>query len=151
MIFPYLAGNTTLSFSRKSGPGYSGTQLIFNEELSDYIFTSEGSGTSGESVEAIYQVLTFGAKSVYVRIVNDDILNYFTRKGTSNSIYYPGMEHIILDNPRAEVIERGSDWLIINIPAGSYHFQIGSPHSVSIQNSEIIGSKGDYFTNDLRA
>ena len=161
LIYPYLAGNKTPSFSRISGPGYSGTQLIFNEELSDYTFTSEGSG------EVAHQEIKFSAKSVYIRKVNNDIQNYFTRKGTkilfegSNrygfesedpvsmvctrnmgqiisegtaiSIIYPEIEHILLDNQIAEVIERGSDWIKIYIPAGNHHFQIGSPFSVSIE------------------
>ena len=172
LIYPYLAGNNTPSFRRISGPGYSGTQLIFNDQLSDYTFTSEESG------EAIFQELKFSAKSVYIRKVNNDILNYFTRKGTkvlfegSNSygfesedlvslvctgktgqiiskgttisIFYPGIEHIMLDNNMAEVIEKGSDWLKIYVPAGNHHFQIVSSHSVSINNSEIIGINSDY-------
>ena len=176
LIYPYLAGNRTPSFSRISGSGYSGTQLIFNEELSDYTFTSEGSANSDESAEAIYQELAFRAKSVYIRKVNKNILNYFARKGTkvlfegSNpygfvskdpvslvctgktgqiisegttiSIFYPGIQHIILDNRMADVIEKDNDWLKIFVPAGTFHFQIGSPHSVSIQNSEIIGGRG---------
>ena len=171
LIYPYLAGNNTPSFNRISGPGYSGTQLVFNDQLSDYTFTSEQSG------EAIFQELKFRAKSVYLRKVNNHILNYFTRKGTkvlfegSNRygfesedpvslvctqntgqiisegttirIFYPGIEHIMLDNLIADVIEKGSDWLKIYIPAGIHHFQIGSPHSVSIKNSEIIGSITD--------
>ena len=172
LIYPYLAGNNTPSFRRISGPGYSGTQLIFNDQLSDYTFTSEESG------EAIFQELKFSAKSVYIRKVNNDILNYFTRKGTkvlfegSNSygfesenpvslvctgktgliisegttisIFYPGIQHIMLDNNMAEVIEKGSDWLKIYVPAGNHHFQIVSSHSVSINNSEIIGINSDY-------
>jgi hypothetical protein len=159
LIYPYLAGNNTPSFSRISGPGYSGTQLLFNDQLSDYTFTSEGSG------ESIFQELKFSAKSVYIRKVKNDILNYFARKstkvlfegsnrygfesedpvslvctrntghiiseGTTITIFYPGIEYFMLDNLMAEVIEKGSDWLKIYIPAGNHHFQIGSPHSVS--------------------
>jgi hypothetical protein len=152
LIYPYLAGDNTPSFSRISGPGYSGTQLVFNDHLSDYTFALEESG------EAIFRELKFSAKSVYVRKVNNDILNYFARKGTkvlfegSNRygfesedpvslvytrktgqiisegttirIFYPEIQNIMLDNLMAGVIEKGSDWLKIFVPAGNHHFQI---------------------------
>jgi hypothetical protein len=177
LIYPYLAGHNTPSFSRISGPGYSGTQLLFNDQLSDYTFTSEISCTSEESGEAIFQELKFRAKSVYIRKVDNDVLNYFARKGTkvlfegSNrygfesdhpvslvctrnrgqiisegtiiSIYYPGIQRIVLDNIMSEVIEQGSDWLKIYVPAGSHHFQIASPHLVSFRKGEIISGVVD--------
>jgi len=172
LIYPYLAGNNTPSFSRISGPGYAGTQLLFNDQLSDYTFTSEKSCTNEESGEAIFRDLSFRAKSVYIRKVDNEILDYFTRKGTkllfegshrygfesdhpvslvctrnrgqiisegaSVSLYYPGIQHIVLDNITAEVIEKGSDWIKIFVPAGNHHFQIASPHSVSIRKGGII-------------
>jgi hypothetical protein len=58
LIYPYLAGSETHSFSRIPGQGYSGTELLSNDEFSDYTFTSEGSG------EAIFRKLKFKAKSV---------------------------------------------------------------------------------------
>jgi hypothetical protein len=173
LIYPYLAGNDTPSFTRISGPGYSGTKLFFNDQLSDYTFSSE------ESDEANFQELSFSAKSVYIRKVNNNILNYFARKGTkvlfegSNrygfesedpvslvctrktgqiisegttiSIFYPEIEQIMLDSHIAKVIEKGSDWLRIYMPSGNHHFQIGSSHTVKIPNSEITGSIGDYY------
>jgi len=175
LIYPYLVGSNTPSFSRLTIPGYSGTQLFFNDQLSDFTFTSDEQG------EAVFQEIKFKANSVYIRKVNKDILNYFARKGTkvlyegsnrygfesedpvglvctrktgqiisegtSITIYYPGIEHIVLDSLIAVAIDAGSDWIRIYVPAGNHHFQIESPHSVSIENSEIIVSSSSLTEN----
>jgi hypothetical protein len=158
LIFPYLKGDHTPTFSRLSGFGFAGTQLSFNDRLSDLTLSSEVPG------EFAYGEISFRAKSLYIRKVNNNILNYFARKGTkllykgsnrygfeskdpvslvctgktgqiisggtSITIYYPGIEYIRMDGHVAEVIEKGSDWIKIGVPSGNHHFQIGSPHFV---------------------
>jgi hypothetical protein len=87
----------------------------------------------------------YGFESEYpVSLVCTRKSGQIVSEGTTISIFYPGIEHIMLDNLIAEVIEKGSDWIKIYVPAGNHHFQIGSPHSVSIKNCEITGSNGDY-------
>ena len=154
LIYPYLAGSETPAFSRIAGSGYSGTQLRFKDEMSDYTFIPEGSG------EVTHRDLTFNAKSVYIRKVNNELLNYFARigtkvcfdagcrygfesedpvslvctgktgqiisEGTTIRVFYPEIEHILLDHQIAEVIGKGSNWIRFYVPAGNHSFEIVS-------------------------
>lgn len=76
LIYPFLGEQYTPFFNRIKGINCSGTEFRFNGELTDYTFKSETSS------EGIYQGIRFIANAVYFRVVNDDVLNYFARKGT---------------------------------------------------------------------
>ncbi len=146
VLFPHDASHLKPSFARISGSDFSGGTISHSGDVTDIILSS-----LGEKLSASNDV-SFLAKSVLCRKSTSGNIFYFVRKGTQLSqdkvgfesdspisIYARGKEGVIVSGgakvklkgpgisslkfePASNVISSGTDFVEVQVPAGTVNF-----------------------------
>ena len=149
VLFPHNASHTKAAMSRVSGSGYTGASINLDGGTTiDYALESAGTsditygGVTFRGLSTLYRKVS-GANNFYFvrkgRTFNDggatrrgfdatgDVSVYIKDKtgnisssGTNVTFYYPNITGVKLNGSNAQVQSSGSNWVTVNVPAGTH-------------------------------
>ena len=117
VLFPHNASHTKAAMSRVSGSGYTGASINLDGGTTiDYALESAGTSdiTYGGVTRRGFDAT--GDVSVYIK----DKTGNISSSGTNVTFYYPNITGVKLNGSNAQVQSSGSNWVTVNVPAGTH-------------------------------
>ena len=151
VLFPHDSTHAKATMTRISGTGYTGASIV-QGGITDIALESAGTGIitySGVSFQGLatwYRDDSGLVSSYFVRegssfddgvspqvgfgsvsdvsIYMNEIKGRIVSPGTNVTFYYPGIGGVLLNDSPLSVISSGSDWVQVNIPAGTHEVEL---------------------------